>query len=84
MRRRGNDNNSAVADNEFADAVHHDQAANSWPARAGFGSELGQPRLDLRFIGFILELVDAAIEAIESKQRFDGAASRLCLLVRSK
>ena len=63
MRRRGNNNNSAVANDEFTDAVHHDQAANIWPARAGFGSELGQPRLDLRFVRFVLELVDAAAVA---------------------
>ena len=31
----------------------------------------------------LLELVDGAIEAVDNKRRFEGAASRLCLFVRN-
>lgn len=68
MRRRGDHNNGAVANDKFADSVHHDEATNRRPAPARFDSKFGQPRIDLRFVCLVLELVNiAAITAVVSR-----------------
>ncbi len=88
MRRRSDDNNGAIADDEFADPVDHDEASDGRPATASFGGECGKARGNLGFVGLVLEAIDglavAAVIASDPGEQHDGAAVRaMCPIERS-
>lgn len=58
VRRRGDHDDGAVADDELTHSVQHHQPADLGPTLPGLARECGQARRDLRLVCLVLELVD--------------------------
>ena len=65
------------------DVIEAVQLARDDAEEGGLGSSAIALAVEQMGSALLLELVDGAIDALDSKARFEGAASKLCLFVRN-